>query len=234
MQEEAPEDQGGEPSPTPEPGGDQPCQDRVDRHGPGDRDAVSGGEVARGAEGQDEQQHARHQEPVHARDVDLPGRGRGGVADRHPRQVAQPDGLAGEREHARDHRLAGDDGRRGGEADQRQQRPIGREMVEGVLKGGGVAQDQSTLAEIVEQQPGQDEAEPGEADRRGAEMAHVGVERLRPGDAEHDGTQRHEGLPAGVPEQAQGVGRVERGEHARALDDLERGRAGPRSRTRPA
>ena len=96
----------------------------------------------------------------------------------------------------------------------------GHEMVERVLERGGIAQDQGTLAEIVEHEAGQDQAEPGEADRVAAEMAHVGVERLRPGDREHDRTQGHERLPAGQPEQAQRVARVEGGEHGGVLHDL--------------
>ena len=51
-------------------------------------------------------------------------------------------------------------------------------------------------------------------------MAHVGVERLGPGHGEHDGAERHESLPAGVPEQAERVARIERGEHGRVLHDL--------------
>jgi hypothetical protein len=51
-------------------------------------------------------------------------------------------------------------------------------------------------------------------------VAHVGVERLGPGHGKHDGAERHESLPAGVLEQAQGVARIERREHGRVLHDL--------------
>ena len=108
----------------------------------------------------------------------------------------------------------------GGKADQRPQPPAGHQVVERVLQSGRIAQDQRTLAEVVEHEAGQDQAEPGEADRGGAEVAHVGVERLGAGDRQHDRPQRHEGLPAGVPEQPERVGRVQRREHARVLDDL--------------
>ena len=75
QQEEA-EDQRCGRAPQPQrPGSDQAGQHGVDRHGAGDRDAVGGGEVARGAEAEHQQQHARHQEPVDARDVDLADRG---------------------------------------------------------------------------------------------------------------------------------------------------------------
>ncbi len=89
-----------------------------------------------------------------------------------------------------------------------------------MVERGGVAQDQGTLAEIVEHQGGQDQAQPGDADRLAAEMAHVGIERLGAGDRQHDRTQRHEGLPAGDIEQAQGPARVHGREHRRVQDDL--------------
>jgi hypothetical protein len=53
-------------------------------------------------------------------------------------------------------------------------------MVEGVLERGGIAEDQSTLAKVVEDEAGQNETKPGEADRSAAEVAHVGVECLGP------------------------------------------------------
>ena len=42
---------------------------------------------------------------------------------------------------------------------------LGGQMVERVLQGCGLAQEQGALAEVVEHQGGQDETEPGEADR---------------------------------------------------------------------
>ena len=89
-----------------------------------------------------------------------------------------------------------------------------------MLEGPGLSQEQCALAEVVEDQRGQHQAEPGETDRGAAEVAHVGVERFRPGDSEHDGAQGDKGLPTVVPEQADGVAGVKRREHARALDDL--------------
>ena len=93
-------------------------------------------------------------------------------------------------------------------------------MVERVLQGLGLAQEQRALAEVVEHQRRQHEAEPGEADRGAAEVAHVGVERLRPSDRQHDRAQGDEGLPAGVREQAHRIASVECHKHARILDDL--------------
>ena len=42
-----------------------------------------------------------------------------------------------------------------------------------------IGENQRALAEIVQQQRRQDQAEPGAADRPWADMAHVGVKRLR-------------------------------------------------------
>jgi hypothetical protein len=89
-----------------------------------------------------------------------------------------------------------------------------------VLERLGLAEDQSPLAKVVEDEAGQHQAEPGETDRSAAEVAHVGVERLGSGHGEHDGAEGHESLPAGVPKQAQGVARIDCGEHGRVLHDL--------------
>ena len=207
-------------TPAPQPAGHDGGQDGVDAHGAGDRDAVGRGEVAGGAEAQHQGEDAHHQQPVDPRDVDLPDLGRRGVADRHARQVAELDRLPGEREHARDHRLRGDDGGERGEHDQREQPPVRRQVVEGLLDRQRLVQDQRALAEIVEDEPGQDEGEPGDADRQAAEVAHVGVERLGSRHRQHDGAQRHEGLRARDLEEAERAERVERLEHARVLDDL--------------
>ena len=51
-------------------------------------------------------------------------------------------------------------------------------------------------------------------------MAHVGVERLGPGDGQHDGTQGDEGLEACDLEEADRVAGMKGGEHGRVVDDL--------------
>ena len=94
-------------------------------HGAGDRDAVGVREIVRRAEEQHQRQDAEQQHPVDPGDEDLPLLGRGGVHDLEPRQQAELDGLAGERVGAGDHRLAGDDGRRRREQDQRHEPQLG-------------------------------------------------------------------------------------------------------------
>ncbi len=71
-------------------------------------------------------------------------------------------------------------------------RPVGRQQEERIVQRLGVLQDQRTLAQIVQRQAGKDEPDPGDLDRRPAEMAHVGVERLGAGDGEEDAAQDDE------------------------------------------
>ena len=59
-------------------------------------------------------------------------------------------------------------------------------------RGSPGRQQQGTLAEIVQQQAGQDHAEPGDADRPLADVAHVGIERLGAGHGQKDGAQHEE------------------------------------------
>ncbi len=132
----------------------------------------------------------------------------------------------GEREHARDDRLGGDDGGQRGQADQGEQRPVRHQMVERMGERCRLVQDQSALAEIIEDQSRQDQAEPGPLDRRPAEMAHVGIERLGAGHRQHDRAQRHEGLPAGQLEQADGVARIQGAQHPGMLHDLDQAQDG--------
>ena len=143
------------------------------------RDAVSVGERVRGAEQQHQRQHAEQQNAVHARDEDLAFLGVGGVDDLEPRQKTELDRLAGERIGAGDHRLARDDGGGGRQDDQRHQAPARRQEIEGICDRLRVVEDQRALAEIVADERRQDEEQPGRLDRPPAEMAHVGIERLR-------------------------------------------------------
>ena len=109
------------------------AQHAVDHHGGGDRDAVGGGERARGVEQADQQQHADQQRGVDARQIDLPGIFRRGVHDGEPRQQAELDRLPHQRIGAGDDGLAGDHGGGGGQHDQRQQQRFGHQAIERIL-----------------------------------------------------------------------------------------------------
>jgi hypothetical protein len=81
----------------------------------------------------------------------------------------------------------------GGQRDQRVQRPFGGHLVERVARLLREVQQHRALAEVVEHQAGHHQAEPGDADRPLAEVAHVGIQRLGTGHAQHDEAERDEG-----------------------------------------
>ncbi len=142
------------------------------------------------------------------------------MADLLARQVAEQDGLAHHRVGARDHRLRGDDGGQGSEDQQGKGQPGGGEQVEGIFDGGGIAQQQGSLAEVVEQQSRHHQGAPGQPDGTTAKVAHVGVERLRAGDAEHDGPQGDEGDTRSAGHEIEGVERVDGLQDGGVLPDL--------------
>jgi hypothetical protein len=183
---------------------------------------IAGDEPARGAEHNNQKNDRDQEKPVHARDVDLPFLGLGGAADLHARQEAELDGLLGERVGARDDRLARDDRRGRRKGHHRQQRPVGVEQVEGVLKLLGVLQEEGPLPEVVDGERGQHEAEPGGLYGPSPEMAHVGVERLSAGHREEHRAEGHEADMAVVEEETQSVGWAQRGEDARVACEMDK------------
>jgi hypothetical protein len=103
------------------------------------------------------------------------------VDDPHPWCVAELNRLPGEREHAGDDRLRGDDGRCRRERDERIERPRRREQIERVDRRSRVLEQQRALAEVVERQRDEHDGEPVDLDRQLAEVAEVGVQRLAAG-----------------------------------------------------
>ena len=98
----------------------------------------------------------------------------------------------------------------------------------------GSSEDQRALAEVVEDQRGEDEQEPGAPDRPAAEVAHVGVQRLGAGDRQHDarrarGTPR---APCSNEELRAVVSATARRGSPGARADLRAGRRSPARRTR--
>ena len=71
--------------------------------------------------------------------------------------------------------------------------PVRRQFVKRTIDRMRIGKNQGPLTEVVQQQSGQDQAEPGAADRRGPDMAHVGVKRLRAGQREEDAAHDREG-----------------------------------------
>ncbi len=198
-----------------------------DRHRAADRDAVRRREPRRLLEADDEADARDHQPPVEERDVDLPLGLARRVVDGHAREVAELDRLVREREDAADERLRGDRGGHRGERDEEiRRRALGDHREERVRERGGVAEDERALPQVREEEAGEDEREPGEADGPDAEVPHVGVERLAARDREDDHAE--DGEPAEAV-----VGEVERapvrGERAA---DLTGPSAPPRGRGR--
>ena len=85
----------------------------------------------------------------------------------------------------------------------------------------GLLQHQRALAEVIADQRRQDEEQPGELDRLAAEMAHVGVERLRAGDRQEDEAEGDEAGRAIAEQEDQPGERVEGVEDARRVGDVD-------------
>ncbi len=161
-------------------------------------------------------------QPVHGRHVDLAELVGRSVQDAGARADAQQGRLLGHREGGRDRRLRGDHRRHGGDHDQGIERPVRRQLEERVGRGGGIGQQQRALAVVVGEQGREHHDQPGDADGIAAEMADVGVERLRTGERQRDRAQRHEG--AGLVLHGEGEGMIgrQRHQHLGMLHDLAR------------
>ncbi len=158
---------------------------------------------------------------VDRRQIDLPlllGRG---VLDIEPGAVAQLHRLHGQREGAGDDRLGSDHRGGGGEDHQRaagpSSAPNGRR---GWPQPPGCSSEQRALAEVVEQQRRQHDREPGDPDRAGAEVSHVGIERLAAGHHQEHRPENQNAAPAVAQEIADGIEGIGRGENRRMEDDL--------------
>src|SRR6185295_17513458 len=108
-------------------------------------------QVRRRPEVEDEAASEDQQEAVDGGDEDLAYLSGGRVDDREAGQVAELDRLAREGESPRDDGLRRYDRGRRREDDQGIQTPRRSEAVEGILDGGLVAEQQRSLAEVVEE-----------------------------------------------------------------------------------
>ena len=161
-------------------------QDRVHRHRAEDRDAVGVGEVARGLEHQHQGEHPDEEHVVHPRQEDLALVRFRGEADLKAREQPELDRLPRERKGAGDHGLARDDSGAGRKQHEGDDAPFRHEPEERVLDRFGMGEEQRALAEIVDDEGGEDEAEPGDADRTASEMPEIGIESLGTGHGEAD------------------------------------------------
>ena len=198
--------------------GQQQC---VDQHGAGHRDAVSHRKLGGTAEAQHQPDDDDHHHPVDAGDVDLADGVVRGVLDGHARDVTQLHGLAGNRETTGDHRLRGDDRGRRGQYDHRHATPFGHADVEWIADRFRVFQDQRALPQVVQHQAGQHEPVPGQADGLGAEMAHVGVQRLATGDCQHDRAEDQDAVPVVLGEEVVCPPGIDGMQHFRFMQDVD-------------
>ena len=96
---------------------------------------------------------------------------------------------------------------------------LGISRKKGARMVAWVTDQQRALAEIVESQRRQHHEQPGPGDRLPAEVTHIGIERLRAGDGEHDRGQCEEGDLEVPDDECQCVGRGECFQDLRMRDD---------------
>ena len=177
----------------------------LQQQGAGDCQAVGAGQCLGALEDADEQHDAYEEDPVDGADVDLSALFLGGVRHVEARQQPCADGLAGYGEGARDDRLRGDHRGHGGQDHERDARPVRRQVEERIGHDGRVTQDRRTLAHVVDRQGRENQEEPGQPNRLGPEVAHVGIERLNTGHCEDDRTCSDEGDPRVAQAELNGV-----------------------------
>ena len=105
-------------------------------------------------------------------------------------------------------------------------RPMRHDGEESDPRQMRIAQDGGGLTEIFQQQRRQRHEEPGLADRRFAEMAHVGIKRLATGHGQHHRTERNESVPRLVQENLDRVPGIDRNQHLRRLRQRDRAQHG--------
>ena len=145
------------------------------------------GEIAGGLKPDHQCDAGDHEEEVHLRHVDLATHVGVGVNDLQTRQVAKLHRLLGERINTRDHGLRSDDGGRSCQDDHRHQQRLRHQFEERVLQRFRIADDESSLAEVIQNERGIDEYEPGALQRLRAEVADVRIQRF----TTRDGQQHH-------------------------------------------
>jgi hypothetical protein len=159
-----------------------------------------------------------HQRPVDETDIDLAVAGGRCLDDMQARAEPELDRLPGHRKGAADDRLAGDDSGNSREQDQRHLQRVRAKREERIGAGAALDHDRR-LAGIVEQQARQHQPVPGQADRLGAEMAHIGVKRFRSSGAEENGAEHQKAGQAVAEQIGKAVARIERDQHAWMVHD---------------
>ena len=80
-----------------------------------------------------------------------------------------------------------------------------------------MVEEERRLAGIVEEERRQHDPVPGGHDRISADMPHIGVKRLAPGDRQEDAAENGKATPPVVHQEGDRMSRVECGEHLRMV-----------------
>ena len=110
--------------------------------------------------------------------------------------VTQLNRLLSQRKGAGNQRLRRDDRSHRCQPDEGEQSPGRCKEEKRLLGGRWIRQQKCALAEVIQEQRGEDKREPRKADGALSEVTHVGVERLTSGNDEKDGTEDGESVPA--------------------------------------
>ena len=108
---------------------------------------------------------------------------------------------------------------RGREQHQRIDRPVRRNLKEGIARDRFLIDEERGLAGIAQQQRRQHDAVPSPADRALAEVAHIRVQGLAPGDAQEHAAKDHEPAAPRMNHEPNCVARIERRDDAGMMRD---------------
>ncbi len=133
---------------------------------------------------------------------------RRGVLDVEARSIAELNRLLRQRKGPGNECLRGDDCGGGREAHEREERPGGREQEERLLGGVAIDEQQRALTKVIQDQRGQHERIPGNADGPLTEVPHIRIQRFTPGDGQEDGTEHRDAGESVRTEIPDGVHRI--------------------------
>ena len=191
-----------------------------DQHVQRDCNAISRSQSTGRLEENDGQRNACAQPPVHQRQINLARVCFAGVQHLQARQITQLYDLFGDAECARNQRLRGNHRSRRGQHHHRQQQGAWRHGKEGVADSIGLLQQQSPLAQVIDQQCGHGNAKPRLPNGAFAKVAQVCIQRFSTCDAQHDGTQQQKCHPRLLPHKCERMVGAEGPQNLRMLGNV--------------
>ena len=148
------------------------------------------------------------------------------MGDPQPGKVSQLNRLAGEGKGAGDHGLGGDDRGARGQDHHGDHGPVRNQGVERVVRLFRPDKQEGALAEIVQNQGRKGDQEPDQLDGPFAEMAHVCIDRLCPGNRQEDRAQDDEAVQPVFEKKTDPVPGKDGGQNLGVVDDLGNAEAG--------